>query len=68
MQRTETRLRERRHELGFSIWYCAERVGVNPLTWRMWENGVSQPNATNRQAIERLLGRKWTWLSKPVAV
>ena len=50
-------LRGQRRRLNLSIEEAAVRVGVRRWTFGLWENGRQQPQARNRNAIARFLGR-----------
>lgn len=61
------RIRQRREQLRFTVFHCAGTVKVAPLTWRMWERGLSEPQEENKRKVERLLGRRWKWLAQEAA-
>ena len=48
-------LKQIRKSLGISQMDLAQKVGVSLLTIQLWERGVSQPNETNKEELERVI-------------
>ncbi len=48
-------LKQIRKSLGLSQMDLAQKVGVSLLTIQLWERGVSQPNETNKEELERVI-------------
>jgi transcriptional regulator with XRE-family HTH domain len=50
------RLAAARRELGLSQRKMAERLGVDPATFKNWEAGRREPSVTKRELVARFLG------------
>ena len=48
-------LKQIRKSLGLSQMDLAQKVGVSLVTIQLWERGVSQPNETNKEELERVI-------------
>jgi transcriptional regulator with XRE-family HTH domain len=60
-------MRTRRKALRLTVLEMASRVGVSPVTVRMWERGLATPTPAHRAALEHVLGRKWVALAREAA-
>lgn len=57
------RLRRVRLQRKLTVFDLAERVGVSPLTVRLWERGLATPTDANKVRVEKALGIPWPKLS-----
>ena len=48
-------LKQIRKSLGLSQMDLAQKVGVSLLTIQLWERGISQPNESNKEELERVI-------------
>lgn len=62
------RLVAERRDMGWSIRVAANRLGVNPGTWRGWEQGGVILFRRHRMAIARLLGSSSDGLDQEMGV
>ena len=53
----------RRHELGKTQDYIADKIGVTLATYRRWEQGKAVPNLTHLDKIREHLVCSWQYLS-----